>query len=53
MNYQILKGERKMKNDTCVYTIVNFYSDSKIHLFDLSQSMKILFFSLILFLCLQ
>lgn len=42
--YQILEGWRKMKDDTCVYTMVNFYSDSKIHMFDLSQSMKVLFF---------
>lgn len=43
LNYQILEGWRKMKDDTCVYTMVNFYSDSKIHMLDLSQSMKVLF----------
>lgn len=44
LNYQMLERWRKMKDDTCVYTMVNFYSDSKIHMFDLSQSMKVLFF---------
>lgn len=36
LNYQILERWRKMKDDTCVYMMVNFYSDSKIHMFDLS-----------------